>query len=67
MSDRGGVPPPLIGETEPYEIHHIQRVSDGGNNKLNNLLALHYNCHKQVTHSKSPTLKAEFKTKGIIA
>lgn len=57
----------LIGEDDPKEIHHIVSKKEGGSNKMNNLMALHESCHKQVTYSSSKTLIAEFKLKGVIA
>lgn len=37
----------------------------GGNNTNKNLVVLHRECHKQVTHSKGDKLRARFSEKGI--
>jgi RNA-directed DNA polymerase len=42
---------------ESIETHHIVLVKDGGSDDTENLIHLHYKCHKQE-HSK-PKLKAE--------
>jgi HNH endonuclease len=33
------------------ELHHKTRFKDGGSNKLENLMAIHSECHKQVTYN----------------
>lgn len=40
---------PICGESiygEPYEIHHIIPIKNGGTNKQDNLVILHKQCHK---------------------
>jgi len=43
---------PVCGEHlfngEELHTHHIQRVKDGGSNKVENLVHLHKSCHKQI-------------------
>jgi len=56
----------VIGQYDHFEIHHIKAKAKGGSDKIDNYLPLHWNCHKQVTHTKSPERKAEFKAKGIV-
>lgn len=51
---------------ERYEVHHILRKKKGGKNKLKNLVALHRECHRQVTYTKNPVLIARFQRKGLL-
>lgn len=41
-----------------WEIHHIQRVIDKGNDRMSNLCVVHFMCHKTI-HSK--------KTEGLVS
>lgn len=56
-----------LGSDQKIDIHHITPKKFGGTDELKNLLRLHAECHKQVTHTKSPTIKALFKNKGILS
>jgi 5-methylcytosine-specific restriction endonuclease McrA len=53
-------------EGQEIEIHHKQPKAIGGNESETNLMALHRECHHQVTYSKDLTLKAQFVKQGII-
>lgn len=61
---------PVCGDTlrnhTDLEIHHIKAKSEGGSNRLTNLLLLHKDCHQQVTNTKNPKILASFKEAGII-
>ena len=35
-------------QNEKVEIHHIKPVKEGGSDKLNNLVVVHWNCHRQI-------------------
>jgi len=41
-----------LHNNEEIEIHHIKPRSEGGSNRLSNLMPLHNMCHKKVTHEK---------------
>jgi hypothetical protein len=51
-----------------WSQHDLQRVNRklGGKDKLSNLALLHATCHLQLTHSKSPTLRAQWLKQGLI-
>lgn len=51
---------------EQIELHHIKPKKLGGNDAVKNLIALHKQCHKQVTHTKSEELLAQFKRIGVL-
>lgn len=53
-------------EGQAVEIHHMQPKAMGGSNYPINLMALHKECHHQVTYSKDPTLRARFVKLGIV-
>lgn len=48
------------------DIHHILPRKMGGQDANKNLMVLHKECHKQVTHTNSKHLLAEFKARGIL-
>lgn len=47
---------------DPYEVHHIKYLEDGGTDAYSNLIVLCSNCHKDA-HGKNPTGKSIPKTK----
>jgi len=51
--------------TEELHLHHIKPKSLGGSHKVNNLLLLYKDCHKQVEYSTDISLQAVF-VKDII-
>lgn len=51
---------------ERLEVHHIRPRARGGKDTWSNLLLLHQFCHKHVTYSKSPRLKAAWRKAGIV-
>ena len=51
---------------EELHMHHIKPKSLGGSHKVNNLLLLHKDCHKQVEYSTDISLQAAFVKDGII-
>ena len=51
---------------EELHIHHIKPKRLKGLHKLNNLLLLHKDCHKQVEYSTDISLQAAFVKDGII-
>jgi len=51
---------------DKFEVHHVKPIKAGGSDHIRNLLMLHTNCHKVVTHTCSPKLMADFEAKGII-
>lgn len=51
---------------EQIELHHIKPKKLGGSDEKKNLIALHKQCHIQVTHTKSRELIAQFKKVGIL-
>lgn len=57
----------LIEPGDALEMHHIVPKSKKGSNLKHNLMALHRECHRQVTYTKDPMLKARFVELGIIA
>lgn len=57
----------LIEPGHEMDKHHVVPVAKGGSNLKTNLIALHRECHKQVTYTKNPLLKARFVELGIIA
>lgn len=56
----------LLQSDQQIDIHHILPKKLGGSNAHKNLIRLHKECHKQVTHTKDKTLIAQFKEKGIL-
>jgi RNA-directed DNA polymerase len=56
----------LLDPQQQIDLHHIRAKSMGGSDDLTNLVALHRNCHKQVTYTNNPSLLARFKDKGIL-
>lgn len=56
----------LLLPQQQIDLHHIQAKSAGGSDDLTNLVALHRDCHKQVTYTNNPSLLARFKDKGIL-
>lgn len=56
----------LLLPDQPVEIHHVQPKKLGGSDAYKNLVRLHKECHKQVTHTKNTILLAQFKEKGIL-
>jgi RNA-directed DNA polymerase len=55
---------PIVGG-EGMDIHHITPKKLGGTNDVKNLVALHRECHIQVTHTKNLELKARFEKLGL--
>lgn len=53
-------------EGQEIETHHIVPQKYGENNSLTNLMVLHQECHRQVTYTRDPTLKARFVNLGVI-
>jgi len=51
---------------EELHMRHIKLKSLGGSDKLNNLLLLHKDCHKQVEYSTDISLQAVFVRDSII-
>jgi 5-methylcytosine-specific restriction endonuclease McrA len=51
---------------DQIELHHIKPKQLGGSDAKSNLIALHKQCHKQVTHTKSKELLARFKRIGVL-
>ena len=51
---------------EDLEVHYIFPKKDGVSDKFKNLVLLHKDCHKQVTHSKNKKLKAVWLKQHII-
>jgi len=49
------------------EVHHKLAQKDQGSDRNKNLLVLHKECHKQVTHCKNKNLRASFLKEGIIS
>lgn len=56
---------PLRDGTD-LEIHHIKAKSEGGKDKISNLMLLHQVCHRQVTNTTNRKLRAVFKDSGIV-
>lgn len=56
----------VLHPTQDTQVHHILPKSKGGTDAFKNLLVLHTECHKQVTFTKNPGLKAGFKHQGIL-
>jgi len=48
------------------EIHHIKPRRLGGNDSISNSVVLHAECHKQLTHTKSRNLLAQFRREQIL-
>jgi RNA-directed DNA polymerase len=42
---------PITADTD-YDVHHIVKKSEGGNDNPSNLMLLHINCHKQIHNTK---------------
>ncbi len=55
-----------LNQENDLEIHHKLAKSKGGKDTLQNLVLLHKECHKQVTHTKNEKLIASFKVLDII-
>ena len=51
---------------QEVDVHHKLAKKLGGNDKNNNLLVLHRECHKQVTYCRSEKQKARFVERGIV-
>lgn len=51
---------------QSLDIHHILPKKLGGADNFKNLILLHRECHKQVTHTKNAALQAQFKKMGIL-
>lgn len=51
---------------EELHMHHVKPKSLHGSHKLNNLLLLHKDCHRQVEYSTDIALRAAFVKDGII-
>jgi len=60
---------PIIPEdlVNNVDKHHIISRSNGGNDAYSNLVLLHRHCHKQVTSSKNPLLRAVWIANGIVS
>ena len=70
---------PICGESiygEPYEVHHIIPIKDGGTNKEDNLVIIHKQCHKikhkelhydLINNSIDPTVSKKVKAKKVSA
>jgi len=56
--------PIVLGDS--YEVHHIKPRKAGGSDHVRNLIMLHKNCHKVVTHTRNPKVIAKFKSKGVL-
>jgi 5-methylcytosine-specific restriction endonuclease McrA len=56
----------MLSPDQMIEIHHIKPKKLGGSDKLSNLIALHQQCHRVVTHTKDIRLKAQFEKTGIL-
>lgn len=56
----------ICGE-DKVEIHHIKPKSLGGDDTLSNSVILHVECHKQLTHTKSRALLAQFERDKILS
>ena len=56
----------LLLPQQQIELHHILAKNLGGSDKDSNLVALHRDCHHQVTYTKNSTLLARFKEKGVL-
>jgi RNA-directed DNA polymerase len=52
--------------TQSIEKHHRLAKAHGGTDKNQNLVVLHTECHKQVTHSNNKRLLETFIKKGVI-
>ncbi|MDR1207904.1 MAG: group II intron reverse transcriptase/maturase [Holosporales bacterium] len=42
---------PITADTD-FDVHHIVKKSEGGNDSPSNLMLLHINCHKQIHNTK---------------
>jgi RNA-directed DNA polymerase len=47
----------IIDPRDVIQIHHIHSVKHCGSNKLGNLMAVHEECHKQITQSQNKPKK----------
>lgn len=56
----------LLQPHQHVDLHHILAKRLGGSDDLTNIVALHRDCHKQVTYTSNPSLLARFKDKGIL-
>jgi RNA-directed DNA polymerase len=56
----------LLEPEQVVEMHHILPKKLGGSDQASNLVILHRECHRQVTYTKNPILKARFEQLGII-
>lgn len=55
----------ICGE-DTVEVHHIKPRKLGGNDSISNSVALHAECHKQLTHTKSRSLLGRFRKEQIL-
>lgn len=56
----------LLLPEQDIDLHHILAKNKGGTNADSNLVALHRECHHQVTYRKDATLLAQFRRKGVL-
>lgn len=56
----------LMQPDQQIDLHHILPKKLGGSDAHKNLIRLHKECHKQVTHTKNAKLIAQFKERGIL-
>lgn len=55
-----------ITKQSGWNIHHVEYRVNGGSNRLDNLILLHPNCHRQVHTQDSSVVKAASCDKGVI-
>jgi len=55
----------ICGE-DIVEVHHIKPKKLGGADTMSNSVVLHAECHKQLTHTKSRSLLAQFRKEQIL-
>jgi 5-methylcytosine-specific restriction endonuclease McrA len=51
---RRGFPMPLTWDT--FQVDHITRIADGGSNAMENLRAVHVDCHARITARQAAEL-----------
>ena len=56
----------LLNNELELHTHHIKPRRLGGSDKLQNLLLLHKDCHKQVEYTTVPSQRAAFRSNEII-
>lgn len=56
----------LLQPDQQIDLHHILPKKLGGSDAYKNLIRLHKECHKQVTHTKNANLIAQLKERGIL-